>query len=45
VVLEHSTWEYVLPCVNRIVEAVDAATPGEVKIVPIPLPPKKPYVQ
>jgi len=45
VALEHSTWEYVLPCVDEIVADVDNAKPGKIDVVPIPLPPKKPYQQ
>jgi hypothetical protein len=43
VVLGSQEWELIEAYVERVIAAIDAATPGKVDPVPIPLPPKKPY--
>ncbi len=43
VVLGNSTWPYVRPHLDRVLLAVNAATPGSYAEVEIPLPPKKPF--
>jgi hypothetical protein len=43
VVLGSQEWELIEAYVERVVAAIDAATPGSFELVPIPLPPKKPY--
>ena len=45
VVLGNSTWRYVLPYIDRVVVAVNAATPGSYGEVEIPFPPKKPFTR
>lgn len=43
VVLGNSTWGYVRPHLDRVVLAVNGASPGSYAEVEIPYPPKKPF--
>ena len=43
IVIGHAQWPTLKPHVERIVEAVNVATPGSYSEVEIPLPPKKPF--
>ena len=45
VVLSNSTWRFVCPHLDRVVVAVNAATPGSFAEVEIPFPPKKPFTR
>lgn len=45
VVLGNSTWRYVRPHLDRVLLAVNAATPGSYAEVEIPFPPKKPFTR
>ena len=45
VVLGNSTWRNVRPYLDRVVAAVNAATPGSFSEVEIPRPPKKPFTR
>jgi hypothetical protein len=45
VLLEQQEWELIEAYIERVVAAINAATPGSFAFVEIPLPPKKPYVQ
>jgi hypothetical protein len=45
VVLGNSTWRYVRPHLDRVLFAVNAATPGSYAEVEIPFPPKKPFTR
>ena len=45
VVIAHAQWPTLQQHVQRVVEAVNAATPGSYAEVDIPLPPKKPFTR
>ncbi len=45
VVITHAQWPALQKHVQRVVEAVNAATPGSYVEVDIPLPPKKPFTR
>jgi len=45
VVLGAQEWPLIEAYIERVVAAIDAATPGSFAFVEIPLPPKKPYQQ
>lgn len=45
VVLGNSTWRYVRPHLDRVLLAVNAATPGSYVEVEIPFPSKKPFTR
>ncbi|MEO8098324.1 MAG: hypothetical protein ABI811_11535 [Acidobacteriota bacterium] len=45
VVLGNSTWRYVRPHLDRVLEAVNAAMAGSFSEVEIQLPPKKPFTR
>ena len=45
VVITHAQWPALQQHVQRVVEAVNAATPGSYAEVDIPFPPKKPFTR
>ena len=45
VVIGHSQWPTLQKHIQRVVEAVNAATPGSYVEVDVPLPPKKPFTR